>query len=57
MQEFLKAGRIKDVVVGWDGVVDVEFVNGFGRGGFGGWSFGLFERAERARSSDILELV
>jgi hypothetical protein len=43
MQEFLKASRVKDIIIGRHRVIDIEFVESLVRplGGFGGSGFGL----------------
>lgn len=43
MQELLEGRGVENVIAGWDGVVDVEFMEGFPSwDGFGGgWSAGL----------------
>lgn len=52
VQELLERGGVKDVVVGRDGVVDVELVDRLGGSGFLGGGFGLCESRVTSGASD-----
>jgi hypothetical protein len=43
VEELFEGGGVKDIVGSGDRVVDVEFVDGLGAGGFGGSGLGLYE--------------